>query len=357
MSYAKWCLVLAAGTLSGASPSGLDRIQEHWRWSHFDHQSTGLPSERIQQILRAEDGTIWVATAGGVAWYDGYFWQSAAGLGRRSGIRLFMGPGSAVFAFQDSCLFEGGRSGFNPVPGCRSSTWQEAVPLDTGQILVASPLGEPAVFSTGQGQPAGFTDGLAQIRTTFFLQTNGRAAWWADPRGLYRTQRGSNRLIFASPTGEPWSTIGFHLSGLAENAAGLGIAAVVHPPAFTGLWEWDPGKEPRRVSAAAGLEDVRAIDVNEAGEVLLVHRSGRVWIRRLGEQWAELTPLPRPFEQVTHALFGGETICGWPPKPASFFTGARNPDGRFGRIPFRTTATRLTDWRPRATARFGSQTA
>jgi PAS domain S-box-containing protein len=294
---------LVSGVLPGAAPSPLDHIQEHWRWSHFD-QATGLPSLRVQQILRAGDGTVWVSTSKGAAWYDGYFWHQAAGLGPHPGIRLSLGSGSTIFAFQSNCLYEGDRSGFAPVAGCQPGDWTDALPLESGEILASTPAHRPLLFRSGAGRPAGFTDRLELVQTSEFRQTGSRAVWWADRRGLFRMQHDSTRLFFAAQPGESWLKLGFHLAGLAENAAGAGVAAVVHPPRLAGVWEWGPGEAPRRTAAVSGLEDGRAIGVSDAGEIVLVHRSGHVWIRRPGEDWSEVKPLPAGFEQVNQALFG-----------------------------------------------------
>ena len=312
MRYQKWSarcgglwMVLVAGVLAGAGPSRLEHVQEHWRWSHFD-QSAGLPSSNVQQTLLSDDGTVWVSTAKGVAWYDGYFWHEAVGLDSEPGIRLSTGRGSGVFAFWKGCLFEGGRAGFVPVSGCQpgAQSWLDAIPLDNGEILAALPSREPIVFGPGGSRPAELIGRLSEDQYFQLRQTRGKAVWWADRRGLVRLGRGSGRLVFSSATGLPWRKSIFELAGLAENASGAGVAAVVHPPQWAGIWEWGAGEAPRRIPARAGLEDVRAIDVSDSGETLLVHRSGHVWSRQPGAAWVELTSLPRAFEQVRSVTFG-----------------------------------------------------
>ena len=51
-----------------------EAMEEQWRWAEFGKED-GLPSAEIVQILETEDGTVWVNTTAGVAWYDGYQWQ------------------------------------------------------------------------------------------------------------------------------------------------------------------------------------------------------------------------------------------------------------------------------------------
>ncbi len=49
-------------------------INEEWRWVHFTTES-GLPSNDIEYIEEARDGTMWVGTKAGLAWFDGYVWH------------------------------------------------------------------------------------------------------------------------------------------------------------------------------------------------------------------------------------------------------------------------------------------
>ena len=312
MILRNWCArrgvllaLLASGVLPGAGPSPLDHIHEHWRWSHFD-QAAGLPSQRVHQIVRAGDGTMWVSTAKGAAWYDGYFWHDAAGLSRHPRIRLRLGEGNKIHAFQAGCLYEGDRSGFEPAPGCQQSRWTDAAPLESGQILAEQISGEPVVVDASGARPAGFTQGFELLRDLRFIQTEARAVWWADRRGLFRMKNGASRLFFATPAGEAWKKLGFHFPGLSESTSGAGVAAIQHPPQLAGVWEWGPGEAPHRSTSMNGLEDVRAIDISDTGYIVLVHRSGHVWLRPPGEASYELKPLPRGFDQVNQALLGND---------------------------------------------------
>ena len=311
MSYLRWSAcyggfwgVLAAGVLYGADASRFEHIQEHWRWSHFD-RSVGLPSEHVAQILGGGDGTVWASTAKGVAWYDGYFWHPARGLEPLPGARLSIGAGRKIFAFQRSCLFEGDSSGFAPAGLCKAEKWFDAAPLDSGESLAVAVDRKPFVFRGEQGQPAGFSSYIESFGVSLFLQTRGRAVWWADRQGLIRRQHGVNRTFFPAPVGRPWEKLGFHLAGLAENARGAGVAAVVHPQQWAGIWGWSPGGQPARIAAAPGLEDAQALDIADSGEIVLVQRSGHVWRRSAGGEWLAVTLLPQGFRQVTRVHFDG----------------------------------------------------
>ena len=196
-------LLLAAAVLSGADPSRLDGVQEHWRWSHFD-ESTGLPSKRVHQILRGNDGTAWVSTAKGAAWYDGYFWHPATGLAGEPGIRLSMGQEGRMIAFHQGCVYEGGRQGFRLLGPCRGDEWFDAAALDTGEVLASTASGMPRLIQEGgRTRPAEFTFQLDVLEGLLFQQTRGGAVWWADSRGFFRAQKGTSRPMFGPVAGKP----------------------------------------------------------------------------------------------------------------------------------------------------------
>lgn len=50
------------------------KLQEDWRWVHYDKNS-GLPSNHITKIIQSESGITWAASLNGLAWYDNYMWH------------------------------------------------------------------------------------------------------------------------------------------------------------------------------------------------------------------------------------------------------------------------------------------
>ena len=52
---------------------------EDWRWVQFTMES-GLPSNHIYHLLETKDGTVWVGTEHGVAWFDGFKWTTVDSL-------------------------------------------------------------------------------------------------------------------------------------------------------------------------------------------------------------------------------------------------------------------------------------
>lgn len=49
-------------------------FDEDWRWVRFSTES-GLPANQVVALDEATDGTVWIATTSGIAWFDGLRWM------------------------------------------------------------------------------------------------------------------------------------------------------------------------------------------------------------------------------------------------------------------------------------------
>ena len=67
-------LVLPCLIVVGTAEGQARRFQEEWRWARFGLDD-GLPSLRIESMTEANDGTLWVQTGLGPAWFDGFRWN------------------------------------------------------------------------------------------------------------------------------------------------------------------------------------------------------------------------------------------------------------------------------------------
>ncbi|MBI3766065.1 MAG: hypothetical protein HY277_06145, partial [Ignavibacteriales bacterium] len=76
-----------------------EEFNEEWRWVHFTTES-GLPSDHIYEIVETSDGTPWVATSKGLAWYDGFRWHA---------VPDSLGIPIALDASMDGCLTPHGK--------------------------------------------------------------------------------------------------------------------------------------------------------------------------------------------------------------------------------------------------------
>ncbi|MBI4535261.1 MAG: hypothetical protein HY708_03215, partial [Ignavibacteriae bacterium] len=66
-------LLLIHMILPSESHGEMYSFDEEWRWVLFTTES-GLPSNFVFSVVETNDGTVWVATTAGIAWYDGYQW-------------------------------------------------------------------------------------------------------------------------------------------------------------------------------------------------------------------------------------------------------------------------------------------
>jgi hypothetical protein len=121
--------------LTRSLPAEGERFDEAWRWAQFTTES-GLPSNRIIDLIETSDSTVWVLTTGGLAWFDGFRWNV---VDNTYGI-----PGARVDAIKqydstklllrcDRRMYLGNRSGFTSLP---IENTYELAPLPPYGILI-----------------------------------------------------------------------------------------------------------------------------------------------------------------------------------------------------------------------------
>src|SRR5688500_11720821 len=106
MRRAVLAAVLALAALAPRAHEGQpEELFEPWRWRLFTSRD-GLPSDRVDEIVEAHDGTPWASTSHGIAWFDGHAWIPSAG-GRAGGsceVRHVVAFGAGVAALVDGEL-------------------------------------------------------------------------------------------------------------------------------------------------------------------------------------------------------------------------------------------------------------
>ena len=95
-----------------------DPLNERWRWSLFTTES-GLPSNRVRDVVETSDGRAWAVTESAVAWFDNYRWRTAAVpkdcLGKKIE-HAFPGPQGDLCLVVDEKLFRGNAVAFRRTP-------------------------------------------------------------------------------------------------------------------------------------------------------------------------------------------------------------------------------------------------
>ncbi|MBI1786876.1 MAG: PAS domain S-box protein [Acidobacteria bacterium] len=294
-----WLVLMAPPLLS----QGSDAIHESWRWARFTTES-GLPSNRVHQVVDATDGAVWAGTEKGLAWYDGYRWRPvgvAAGVPEKRPTFLAAAPKGEILAIFEGAFYRGGKNGF------------ELTPLE----YQGAPLRPTSVASLPDQRLVVDTE-----RGVFYLSADGKLT--PDP-GLPRPGGGSGPKVFATRSPGLWfygrqelyrwtgsgprrwfsaRDLGIHsgelgelrIRVLEENPDGSGLVSVGFPIASRGLWEWSSGGRPVK-SASEGKEVVRALDLAPSGEAVAAYESGDIRIRRNGK-WSALEPAPEPMRNV-----------------------------------------------------------
>jgi signal transduction histidine kinase/CheY-like chemotaxis protein/ligand-binding sensor domain-containing protein len=272
-------------------------FDEAWRWARYTTES-GLPSAAVYDFVEAEDG-YWVASDGGLAWYDGFEWHTVntaipAGLFPTA---LEAMPGGGVLATVHGIPYrvtrEGARSlglvfeGSQPVIA-------HAVSLGDSSVLA---LGDSALtvarLLLWDGSEATL---FPQPGTTPWAGANHQLAKTADGRIWTTTNRGLFRL-----EGREWIEVqaaegpGYGISTIASSGS-LVAFAVTAPAEQAGLWEYD-GRSLRR-RRSEGTHRILMIDAAPEGRLTAIHETGDIRIRESGG-WRMLAMPPDETRSAT----------------------------------------------------------
>jgi PAS domain S-box-containing protein len=283
--------------LSIAGPAALtaqtDTFEESWRWALFTTAS-GLPSDRVLDIVETHDGVVWAATDAGAAWFDGFQWHPVEppGGGPAVGPTSLQTDGrGGVWMVTRSMLFRGDTSGFQHHPvnvGGVEQRVREAVPFGTDSVLLVAgdPLQPPILYLYRAGATEVFDTPsplfVEPVRTLWV--THPGRVWLNAQGGLFYWVGDGWHLKQAASSGE------FHLGPLAAGPDGSGAALIWYPRELRGLWEWSAEGGPIR-NPAEGQFRIESMDIGPSGEMLTLYETGDVRVRR-GITWSSLDPVP-----------------------------------------------------------------
>lgn len=285
------------------SPQGT-AFNKAWRWAEFTTES-GLPSNRIVDIVETGNGTPWVSTQRGVAWFNGFYWNP---LGLEHGIpttapRAITSYGAdEILAVIEYRLFRGNQGHF----------YEVSVEIDGAPhrpvTLIPGPSGTAVVLAA--------KDRNAQVHPYLYrdnrferLPPTARLGLEHENIEGWGTQSGAvwlNTLTgLARWDGERWETRipapasgALSVTGLVESPGGeSGLAAITHPFEALGLWEWGAA-DPPRLNPAEPSDLFEAMDISPRGDAIVVYRSDDVRLRRDGV-WSALEPVPPQMANAT----------------------------------------------------------
>ncbi len=272
-----------------------ERFDEAWRWIQFTTTS-GLPSDRIIDLVETDDGLVWALTASGVAYYDGFRWNTPRecpwGDGQ-SVVSLKRYGADSVLVVVEGQVYVGNSVGFTKLPLIDAS--YELAVLPHRQLLLMR-NSSPYLFSNGVLTPFLVSREHTEGKTIALRPSRSGSVWAHLADGLYRLEEQGWQRKFAFDT-----SMGVVVA-LAENAHGSGIVYLAYPIEQRGLWEWTNGSVPRRVPTERP-DNVRMLDIGPDDEALALYQSGDIRIRIDGV-WSELTLAGAMIQDINFVTFG-----------------------------------------------------
>jgi len=328
-------IVLLHATSVAAQPeSTLDCIDDAWRWTEFTTRD-GLPSADILSIIETNGGTPWAATTGGLAWYDGYWWNPVS-LPEIDNNRLITilqpADDERVWVVSGEQLYLGDRSGFKPVP----VVWQ-GKPV---RVLNVAPLSGDQDF---------LVQGLIQYGASLILRSQrGQLQEMSLPASRselvdvsLRTTRRPGIILLAGNKLFRWDDDGWvpfftcpsensNLLQIEENERGDGLMQLTDLRSNLSTWTWSQSKPPCEITERMD-EYIQGMDVSLQGDILAALHSGRIRIGLTDSDWREFAGPKTP--RSAAAL--------WWSRNGNIWLGSEN-----GLLLFRAVPRRWSNWHP-----------
>ena len=282
-------------------------LMDDWRWVRFD-RSSGLPSDQVHDLVELPSGIVWVHTAKGLAWYDGYSFHSVgpgSGLPDHGFLSITHDLEGRLWALCESGIYAGGPNAFTRLA--------IALPKPGDFATVAAPLAPRGMLLLSRDGTAHLWDGvrLAPLPTPLralnwtgrtIRETNTGSVWLSAADGLHRLHGAGHDFVLAAPR-DSFNGVNrpIHIYGVAETPAHGATLALNVTPADVGYWNWTPGSPPSRATSL-GNEIVSAMTVNPAGQLLVAQRNGEVKLGR-GDRWTALPFVPTGLRNVFYLKF------------------------------------------------------
>jgi PAS domain S-box-containing protein len=263
-------------------------VSERWRWTNFTVED-GLPSNAVFSIVEAPDGTPWVNTQAGLAWYNGYCWEtidSLKGLPAQQMQTIIVdGNDSLLVIDRTHKLYYGGKHGFRPVRlliDGKEELIGTAAKYYDGRFLF---LSRSSLFigNTELAEKYELPDEFKNQKILGIWNTGGNSIWMNASAGLYRME--NNRWHLKLPS----KIESYSILQLWENINGYGLAFIASPPGDLGLWEWSPTSDPEKMTSE-GIEVVTSLDINNDNDRIILKEIDLLKIYT-GDRWFVPTQL------------------------------------------------------------------
>ncbi|MFA6456095.1 MAG: ATP-binding protein [Bacteroidota bacterium] len=267
-----------------------EQFYESWRWTHFT-KITGLPSDIVEDIIEADDSTVWVSTAKGIAWYDGYRWNPIIvdSLYPEQRVRKVVKfANDKIFVILNRSLYIGNKNGF-----LKFTTQNISF---TGMISYVCPIDTISYLCVFEN---------ADSASIILIKNNKVNMLKSPPPGILLKSKnniwyaaGANTGFYKFTNGK-WKTIikyrdssekNIAVRSIVENKQGKIVIAFDAPKQRVGVWDYD--QQDNLIPTTEINQPVRSLDISNNNEVFVVYESGEIHIRNRNK-WNKIYPIPR----------------------------------------------------------------
>jgi PAS domain S-box-containing protein len=269
-------------------------LQDLWRWRLFTAES-GLPSDRVFDVVETSGGIPWANTSMGIAWYDGYSWKPVGneyGLSNHLVSAIIPDERDSVLVVDNDRLFYGGQGGFKETPIIIKGQKRKINSIayfgsDKFLLIIDSFL---YTLYNHKLTPYQIPVELGEQKYFTIWNTAGKGLWLNGSRGLFRW----NGRVWEEKI--PVTKTSFAVTRLCENANGLGFMFVSLPSSHAGLWRWTSYSTPTP-ELSLELENILGFDVNCDNQAIMVKESDEVKIFD-NNQWQTIKQAPPQLKNV-----------------------------------------------------------
>ena len=267
--------------------SQYEMLYENWRWAHFTTEA-GLPSNVVENVLEADDSTVWVSTPKGIAWYDGFRWNPVIvdSLFPQQRVRsIHRYHHSKIFAVLLGVIYIGDKNGFSKAawagdsyPGIATSP--SAIDSESylcvigndkkTKVLLIQKNEVKKIFPDKDGtlyKPSETIWFFGHAESGMFQYVNGRWTKVINNFGLN------------------WA-----IRNIAENSLGAALFALDSPKDKIGLWFYN--NRNFVYSVTERNQPIRTLDISNTGEIMVVYETGDVHVRNNTGKWQNIEPVP-----------------------------------------------------------------
>jgi len=274
-------------------------LSESWRWVKFSTES-GLPSDRVFDVIETRSGDTWAVTQSGLAWFNGYYWEPVGqdkGLPEKMLSQVILDDNDSLLVLSEYLVYYGGKQGFHQMRitenGKKKPVTQIAPFGNEGYLFICD--FSLYLYWNGLVKPYLLPPELHGQKIIELYFTKGRTLWLNTSDGLYRWD-GSAWSQKLKNTGLP-----FGIRLFAEDMHGNGLAFIVYPKKYFGLWECRQHTSlvhnPKQSS-----DNILALDFASDDQALIVKESDEVIIRH-GSKWSSMEYPPPQLRNILFIKF------------------------------------------------------